>query len=44
LNFVATGAAAAAVCRVYQNQSIGWANYKAMYVRLEKRFDKRYNR
>jgi len=28
--------------RVYQNQSIGWANYKAMYVRLEKRFDKRY--
>jgi len=28
--------------RVYQNQSIGWANYKAMYVRLERRFDKRY--
>src|SRR5206468_10052728 len=43
LNFVATGARALPqFARVYQNQSIGWANYKAMYVRLERRFDKRY--
>jgi hypothetical protein len=43
LNFVATGARPLPqFARVYQNQSIGWANYKAMYVRLEKRFDKRY--
>jgi hypothetical protein len=43
LNFVATGnRALPQFARVYQNQSIGWANYKAMYVRLERRFDKRY--
>jgi hypothetical protein len=43
LNFVASGARALPqFARVYQNQSIGWANYKAMYVRLERRFDKRY--
>src|SRR5438105_3836705 len=43
LNFVATGnRALPQFARVYQNQSIGWANYKAMYLRLEKRFDKHY--
>jgi hypothetical protein len=43
LNFVATGPRPLAqFARVYQNQPIGWANYKAMYVRLERRFDKRY--
>jgi hypothetical protein len=43
LNFVATGnRPLPQFARVYQNQSIGWANYKAMYVRLERRFDKRY--
>ena len=43
LAFVATGARQyPQFARVYQNQSIGWADYKAMYVRLEKRFDKRY--
>jgi len=43
LNFVATGPRPMPqFARVYQNQPIGWANYKAMYVRLEKRFDKRY--
>jgi hypothetical protein len=43
LNFVATGPRPLQqFARVYQNQPIGWANYKAMYVRLEKRFDKRY--
>ena len=43
LNFVATAPRPLPqFARVYQNQSIGWANYKAMYVRLEKRFDKRY--
>ena len=43
LNFVATGARPfPQFARVYQNQPIGWANYKAMYVRLERRFDKRY--
>ena len=43
LNFVATGPRPLPqFARVYQNQPIGWANYKAMYVRLERRFDKRY--
>ena len=43
LAFVATGPRPLPqFARVYQNQSIGWADYKALYVRLEKRFDKRY--
>ena len=43
LQFAATGPRPLQqFARVYQVQPIGWANYKAMYVRLEKRFDKRY--